>query len=386
MMKEEAAASSSSSSSIPEDQLGFTPASQIYSLKRKRVGAGFRGSSTLFQTASEYLKTSKNETLSAAPMSQEPADNEEEQQGKPETKRSKTSPPVSSSSSSPSKRSGKALSKKQQKLSEAAKNSHCISQYFGKKMMDDTPKNGEATVLEPEETGVSVETPYNCKVVLNTINTETQHECSTDMESTEKNARPVETMDVTPVDMSAAEVEMRRTEEAAQGFEERTMLEADRKKSQSDAKVQPEKPCEDGESHSQPPTKFSRPPDNKRRVTFDPVVQERKMEADSDANHVSLQPVTLKEAADIVVRILDPFYKKGKFATKDLFKSFARFLSHLLVEGKAKDRVKVKMEAKSLIKRFFSSIQRCENETDWKHLQDTAKPNAANRTAAQEDR
>lgn len=51
-------------------------------------------------------------------------------------------------------------------------------------------------------------------------------------------------------------------------------------------------------------------------MTFDPVVQERKMEANSDVNHVSLQPVTLKEAADIVVRILDPFYKKGKFATK----------------------------------------------------------------------
>lgn len=76
------------------------------------------------------------------------------------------------------------------------------------------------------------------------------------------------------------------------------------------------KPCVDTESRSQPPTKHNRPPDSKRRVTFDPVVQERKMEADSDANHVSLQPVTLKEAADIVVKILDPFYKKGKFATK----------------------------------------------------------------------
>lgn len=77
-------------------------------------------------------------------------------------------------------------------------------------------------------------------------------------------------------------------------------------------------PREDGESHTHPPTKCSRPPDNKRRVTFDPVVQERKVEADSDTSHAtaSFQPVTLKEAADIVVRILDPFYKKGKFATK----------------------------------------------------------------------
>lgn len=46
------------------------------------------------------------------------------------------------------------------------------------------------------------------------------------------------------------------------------------------------------------------------------MVQERKMEADTDADHMSRQAVTLKEAADIVVRILDPLYKKGKFATK----------------------------------------------------------------------
>ncbi|GAA6066983.1 ATP-dependent DNA helicase Q5 isoform X1, partial [Tachysurus ichikawai] len=45
-----------------------------------------------------------------------------------------------------------------------------------------------------------------------------------------------------------------------------------------------------------------------------------------------------------------------------------------------------KTEAKSLIKRLFGSVQRCENETDWKHLQDFAKPDAASRTAAQEDR
>ncbi|XP_058266256.1 ATP-dependent DNA helicase Q5 isoform X2 [Hemibagrus wyckioides] len=314
-MQEEAAASSSCSS-VPEDQLGFTSASQIYSMKRKRVGAGFRGSSTLFQSASEFLKTSKNETLTSTPVSEVSAHNEEEQEGKPETKRSKTSSSVSSSSSSLSKMSGKALSKKQQKLAEAAKNSHYISHYFGKKVMDETPKNGEATVLEAEEE--IVETPHN----HNSNNTETQHERSMDMdmdmECTEMNARPVEkqTLDDLPMDISTTEVETPGTEKATQGFEERTMLEAEGKKSKRDAEAQPEKPCVDTESRSQPPTKHNRPPDSKRRVTFDPVVQERKMEADSDANHMSLQPVTLKEAADIVVRILDPFYKKGKFATK----------------------------------------------------------------------
>ncbi|XP_042577346.1 ATP-dependent DNA helicase Q5-like, partial [Cyprinus carpio] len=106
-----------------------------------------------------------------------------------------------------------------------------------------------------------------------------------------------------------------------------------------------------------------------KRVTFDPVVQETQFDTvNGDAAEISRKPVTLKEAADIVVRCLDPFYKKGKFATKDLFKSFARFLSHLLTEGKTANRGQVKMEAKSLIKGFFSRIQRCESETDWRHL------------------
>lgn len=180
--------------------------------------------------ASEFLKDSKNETLTAAPMSQEPAHNEEEdQEGNPETKRSKPSPFVSSSFSSPSKRSGKAVSKKQQRFAEAAKNSRCISKYFGKKAMDDTLKNGEAKVLEPEETSVFVETPHNCDVVLNTGNPETPQIHSMNMESTEKKARPVEsqTMDAIPIDMSATDVEMCRTEEATRSFEERTMLEAE---------------------------------------------------------------------------------------------------------------------------------------------------------------
>lgn len=77
--------------------------------------------------------------------------------------------------------------------------------------------------------------------------------------------------------------------------------------------------------------------------------------------------MTLKEAADIVVRYLDPFYTQGKFATKvryfgqlchvtcgnrvadgffhrlfgwvqELFKAFARYLSHLLVEGRSQGK------------------------------------------------
>lgn len=62
-----------------------------------------------------------------------------------------------------------------------------------------------------------------------------------------------------------------------------------------------------------PPAKRSRPADGtSRRVTFNPTVQERALHVVNEAP----KPVTLKEAADIVVRCLDPFYTQGKFATK----------------------------------------------------------------------
>lgn len=174
------------------------------------MGAGFRGSSTLIQTAAV-----------PQPVSQEPALNEEEKEEKPETKRSKTSPLTLSTPSSPSKRSGKALSKKQQKLAEAAKNSHSISQYFGRKMMDDFPKNGETTVLEPEDAIASSHKYY-------TDNTDTQHEHSMETQCTEASAMPVEeqTLEVIPLDISVRAVEPSRTEETTRGFEQRTMLEA----------------------------------------------------------------------------------------------------------------------------------------------------------------
>lgn len=66
----------------------------------------------------------------------------------------------------------------------------------------------------------------------------------------------------------------------------------------------------DEKGDSSPPPKRSCPADGgSRRVTFNPHLQERVL-------HQESSPVTLKEAADIVVRYLDPFYTQGKFATK----------------------------------------------------------------------
>lgn len=48
---------------------------------------------------------------------------------------------------------------------------------------------------------------------------------------------------------------------------------------------------------------------SKRRVTFHPQVQERSLPPRGEA-------VTLKEAANVVVHYLDPYYSQGKFANK----------------------------------------------------------------------
>lgn len=62
-----------------------------------------------------------------------------------------------------------------------------------------------------------------------------------------------------------------------------------------------------------PPAKRSRIAEGSgRRVTFNPDVQERATKCATEQP----KPATLKEAADIVVHYLDPFYTQGKFATK----------------------------------------------------------------------
>lgn len=82
---------------------------------------------------------------------------------------------------------------------------------------------------------------------------------------------------------------------------------------------------------------------------------------------LSAPGISLKEAADTVVRYLTPFYKEGRFISKDLFKGFARHLSHLLAQKLSPGR-SVKEEAQSLIKQFFHNRARCESEADWHGL------------------
>uniref|UniRef100_A0A8C9X4D2 ATP-dependent DNA helicase n=1 Tax=Sander lucioperca TaxID=283035 RepID=A0A8C9X4D2_SANLU len=299
--------SSSSSASFSEELQGFTSASEIYSMKRKRVGAGLRGSSDPFQTAKDLLKASMSDTVS----------NKGTESG---GFYSDTNAAAAATMNSPTK-AGRAMSKKQQKLAEAAKSSRNISQYFAKK---ETTEDSQEEAETPR--GLDAMLSHTTAVVAQESVSQQEHSPVTvdDVEIS-----PVETQDVIQEESKNKVIVITDDEEEEKHKTETLELE-------------------------------HRPLD--RRVTFNPNVQERAL---IPANEPP-KPVTLKEAADIVVRYLDPFYTQGKFATKELFKSFARYLSHLLTEGRS--RGKVKAEAKAIIKKFFSRVKRCESEADWKHL------------------
>lgn len=145
------------------------------------MGAGFRGSSSLFQPAGDLLKSSEKT----------PGDStceEEEESGKTQKKKNNnnnTSPikAKNSSSSSPSKR----LSRKQQKLAEAARDTRLISMYFGKKQAQ------RKSLSEPEETeDVCEETEDACE--------ETEDACADRLAS----ANDVHTLSSSSVDAQRA--------------------------------------------------------------------------------------------------------------------------------------------------------------------------------------
>lgn len=127
-------------------------------IKRKRVGAGQRGSSNPYVTARELLKASMSDIPDKGTESGGfVCDTSGESDAKKirETEKETISPFVrapaaGASTVSPSK-GGRGVSKKQQKLAEAAKSSHNIFQYFQKKLPEQTKCEEEETKCEEEE-------------------------------------------------------------------------------------------------------------------------------------------------------------------------------------------------------------------------------------------
>ncbi|XP_029364751.1 ATP-dependent DNA helicase Q5 isoform X2 [Echeneis naucrates] len=366
--------SSSSCSSFSEELQGFTSASEIYSLKRKRVGAGQRGFSNPFQTAKDLLKSSTLDTASNTWSESAETSGRSFVKGKTKDTSKDISSGVPSSiraranavatfTNSPTK-GGKAMSKKQQKLAEAAKSSQNITQYFKKQSTEKRQEEPEAMreydVSSPE-TIIVISEDDTCQQEPSPVYVEAV-QSSPEKSETQDGMEEVifiEDADEGTHELETSELKLVQgaSEEDTRGIKAKEEAEPALKQGLTDGMKANRK--------SSPPAKRSRLVEgSSRRVTFNPNVQERALHSVNEPP----KPVTLKEAADIVVRYLDPFYTRGKFATKDLFKSFARYLSHLLVEGSSHGKAQVKAEAKALIKKFFSRVQRCESEADWKHL------------------
>ncbi|NWX73003.1 RECQ5 helicase, partial [Alca torda] len=367
----------------------FLPASQVYSFKPKRVGAGFPKKSSLFQTASELLKI--QEKSDAKPVKKEvDCPNEQDnincslevdtrnpvlQKKKrgtkvmcestgvevllPEKKGQQPSPDTKAALwDSPTKKSKP--SKKQQMLAEAAKKeSQDISKFFS------LPKGGSKakSCSSAKEDGCSANT-------LPQVSSQSMGQ---------EKPIPQENKDVSGEDVTAQS----QAENEELGDTEVTLTEREEdSKAQQAAKSQLLQEEIDVKSSptakrlrtvakssilSQPESKSVCP--TKKKVTFDPNLSQCDKEGTSKTVQAVTKGMSLKETADIVVKYLTPFYKGGKFASKDLFKGFARHLSHLLAEEQNPARKTVKEEAQRLIKEFFKTRVRCESETDWQELQ-----------------
>ncbi|XP_077475117.1 ATP-dependent DNA helicase Q5 [Stigmatopora argus] len=339
----------STSTTISEGLHGFKPASQIYSMKRKRVGAGQSGSSNPHQVAKDLLKTSKEGTPSSSLVSiqQEPV---EKCSIMPTTVTSSIRARAnaitwSASSISPTKKRT-IVNKKQQKLEEAAKSSRCISQYFVKKTtMNQSQEIDDGILCQEEEA--------TCSAQHSPVSLES------DGGVVEPMIKETESAIIVIEDDNVEAVMDRHTSKL------NPCSTREHNPTEDNPSAEPEEPCTLEAKREHPPPKRGRlVEDNESRLTFKPPTGQTAAKVVDDPKTA----VTLKEAADVVVRYLDPFYTSGKFATKALFKSFARYLSHLLAEGRDLGKGQVKAEAKKLIKQFFCKVKRCESEADWKHL------------------
>ncbi|XP_041458378.1 ATP-dependent DNA helicase Q5-like [Lytechinus variegatus] len=106
----------------------------------------------------------------------------------------------------------------------------------------------------------------------------------------------------------------------------------------------------------------------RKHVTFDPKVEDNERatgESLEDKRQENKMSQGLnKIVADAVVKYLTPHYKEGKIASKPLFKSLARCLSHQLTDNKLVTKATVKKHAKGLVRDYFKHQEKCLTEDD----------------------
>uniref|UniRef100_A0A8B9I9Y8 ATP-dependent DNA helicase n=1 Tax=Anser brachyrhynchus TaxID=132585 RepID=A0A8B9I9Y8_9AVES len=320
----------------------FLPASQVYSFKPKRVGAGFPKSSSLFQTASELLTIQEEKK---AKKEKAKCESSEVELLLPEKKGQQPSPDTKTAlCDSPAKKAK--VSKKQQMLAEAAKKeSQDISKFFSFSKGGSKAKSCSTA----EEVSCSASTLPQVS---------SQSVCQ---------EKPIPQGNE---DESGEDVTAQSQCNAAAGISDSGFLLSHLQDMESPA-TKRLRTAAKSSILSQPESKSVGP--TKKKVTFDPNLSQCDKEGASKTIQPATKGVSLKETADIVVKYLTPFYKGGKFASKDLFKGFARHLSHLLTEDQNPARKTVKEEAQRLIKEFFKTRVRCESETDWQELQSSER-------------
>lgn len=339
---------------LESNDYDIPPTSHVYSLKPKRVGAGFSKGPCPFQTATELL--GKSQSQKQAPEAvlegeQEPpgwvCDLQDEDRSKPHPGYQEEAPGsrVNCGAPSPEKTKGSSqgsakarVSKKQQLLATAArKDSQSITRFL--------------------------------------------------CQRTECPARPASVPRSEEASPSCGDVPGKSTEEvgaqghSVAGFQPECPRERPRTCSLGDQSVsggQPS-PLKETQADKRPRPQQGNPEkraQKRLRPSTNSILAEAKGSTSdpSTEDKVAQEPcqlsasgISLKEAADIVVRYLTPFYKEGRFTSKDLFKGFARHLSHLLAQQPSGGR-SVKEEAQSLIKQFFHNRARCESEADWHGL------------------
>nr|XP_005908011.1 PREDICTED: ATP-dependent DNA helicase Q5 isoform X2 [Bos mutus] len=341
------------------------PASQVYSLKPKRVGAGFPKGSCLFQTATELMeKTWVPE--------QEPQPKQGGERGAPsqpcdcqgaERAKSLSGPQGEAPRSgavcrgpSPEEERGPArgsptakarVNKKQQLLAAAAlKDSQNIARFFCRRTKSPPPLTAApgADGTSPSRDGARGPLTFLEKgsgqedgAVGHLAARPETKECAEEGPS----ACPLR-------DQRPPEGQPSPTEEAQRGKRPRP---------------QQESPGSQAQKRPRPSAKASIPAEAKGSVS----ASDQRPSIPQGSCQLLAPSISLKEAANVVVKCLTPFYKEGKFASKELFKAFARHLSHSLTQNPCPGR-SVKEEAQDVIKQLFHGRARCESEADWHGL------------------
>lgn len=325
---------------VEPNDYDIPPTSHVYSLKPKRVGAGFRKGSCSFQTATELLGKSQIQKQASEAVlegEQDPpgwdCDLQDEDRNEPLPGYQGEAPGSSANCEEPSpekrtKGSARArASKKQQLLAAAAlKDSQNITRFFCQRT-----ESPPLPASVPSRGGVPEDSAEaGAQGHLNTLG---------QTESPGEGPSPCSLQD-----QNCPEGQPSPLKETQAGKRPRPQHVLEKESSERTQK----KLC----------------PSTQSSVLADSSTESK---AAREPCPLSAPGISVKETAAVVVKYLTPFYKEGRFMSKDLFKGFARHLSHLLAQ-KASPGKSVREEAQTLIKQFFHDRARCESEADWRGL------------------